>query len=272
MTFLWSLQLATWLTANAGALPQPTVRVATIAYPGGTPGLLGCKTDRCAFEQLIRLASAEGAKIVVTAEYAMPQRNAEPRLLLGKRPLQSLAPLHTWLAGLAAELDLYLGVDLETEDTRGRAFNSFVVFDPEGSIAARHDKIELFEGERQTMTPGAGVTTLDSPYGRLGLLICADLYAEPVLHHELLEGHRPHIVLVSAAWTVPVATRWQAAFAHDWKVHVVAANASLGSGRGGGVFNADGRSVGRTGPTQDIVFADIPVAPIRGSVGSNLQR
>lgn len=267
MTLLWSLQLAAWLFASAPS--ASSVRVAAISYAGGMPRKYGCRSDRCSFETLIRTAARSGAKIVVTAEYALPQREAEPRFPVGTRASPHSAPLQAWLGSLADELELFLGVDLETEDDSGSGFNSFVMFDPHGKIVARHDKIELFEGERQALAAGTSVTTVTTPYGRLGLLICADLYAAPKIHHTLLHDGPPSIIVVSAAWTVPVATRWQAAFAHDWGVHVVAANAAVGGGRGGGVFDDHGRSIGRKGPLTDIVLADIPVAPIHPPAGSN---
>lgn len=270
MGTLWLLRLATWLALERPPPPPETVRVATIAYPGDAPSTYGCKNDHCAFDLLIRAAKDAGASVVVTPEYATPQRDAEPRIPLGQHPSMAMAPTQAHFASLANELDIYLAMDLETENGQEHAFNSLVVFDPRGVVVARHDKVELFEGERMTLHAGKDVHTLDTPFGRFGMLICADLYTEPAVHHALVESHQAQIILVSAAWTVPVATQWQSAFAHDWDVYVVAANASLGSGRGGGVFDRRGRAIGRPGPLPHMVLADIPVAPLPDSAGSNV--
>ncbi len=266
MSALWALRMSAWLAVASPPQPPTTVRVAAIVYPGGEPASFGCKGDLCAFDLLIREAHGAGAEIVVTPEYATPQRVSEPRLRIGGRPSESTAPLQAHFAALADSLDLYLAVDLETEDTEGNAFNSLVVFDPRGTIAARHDKFELFEGERQALTAGQPSTVFETPFGRIALLICADLYGEPALHQELTEG--VSIVLVSAAWTVPVATRWQAAFARDWGVFVVAANASAGSGRGGGVFDPRGSSVATARIRPEILIADVSLASIADPAGS----
>ena len=271
MTAIWALRLAATIMLTRPQEVQPTVRVAAVSYPGGTPGRYDCRDDLCAFDTIIRSAARGGAEIVVTSEYSLPQRVAEPRIRLGGRPTAK-APLQTLFAALAQELDLYIAIDLETEDARGSAFNSLVVFDPRGVVVARHDKVELFDGERQTLTAGTKMSVLDTPYGRLGFLICADLYTEPELHQTLTETLGADIVLVSAAWTAPVANRWQAAFAHDWDVFVVAANASLGKGRGGGVFDDRGRSIARPGSVPDLHLADIPRAPIGAAPGSNRSR
>lgn len=266
---LWLLRLATWLAVEHPPDPPETVRIATIAYAGGAPAEYGCTDDRCAFHKLLTAAKKDGASLAITSEYASPQRIAEPRVVIGKHPSETKAPLHAFFAAMADSLDMYVAADMETEDAQKRSYNSLVVFDPGGVLVARHDKVELFEGERQALRPGRGVTTLDTPFGRLGLLICADLYAEPRLHHELVVERGAQIVLVSAAWTVPVATQWQAAFARDWDVYVAAANASLGGGRGGGTFDPRGRALARPGTLRHLMLADVPVAPLPPSAGSN---
>ena len=269
MSPLWLLRLATWISVATPPRVPDTVRVATIGYAGGEPSAFGCDRDLCAFETLIRSANDSGATVIVTPEYSMPQRDAEPRIPVGRRPSAHSAPIQGRFSALADELDIHLAINLETEDAEGKAFNSLLVFDPRGVLAARHDKMELFEGERQTLEPGQEVTTVETPYGRFGLLICADLYTEPALHRALVEGEGTSLILFSAAWTVPVATRWQAAFAHDWGVYFVAANASLGSGKGSEIFDPGGKAIGRPGSLPSIRLADIPVAPISASAGSH---
>ncbi len=271
MTTLWALRLAATLILGRPEEVQPAVRVAAVSYPGGTPSVYDCTTDLCAFDKIVRAAAKEGAQIIVTSEYSLPQRAAEPRTRSGSTPTPD-APLQTMFSALARELDLYIAIDLETENAQGKGFNSLVVFDPDGVVVAHHDKVELFEGERQALSAGIGVSVLDTPYGRLGFLICADLYTEPTLHQTLTETLGAEIVLVSAAWTVPVATRWQAAFAHDWGVSVVAANASLGKGRGGGIFDDRGQPIARAGSVRDLHIADISRVPTKGPGGSEALR
>lgn len=269
MSALWLLRLATWISVATPSQAPETFRVATIGYAGGEPSAFGCDRDLCAFETLIRSAAASGASVVVTPEYSMPQRDAEPRVAVGRRPSHTQAPIQTYFAFIADDLDIHLAINLETEDASGASFNSLLVFDPRGVLAARHDKMELFEGERQTLEPGQSVTTLETPFGRFGLLICADLYTEPATHRMLVDEQHAAVVLFSAAWTVSVATRWQAAFAHDWGVYFVAANASSGSGRGSGIFDPKGQAIGRPGSLRSIQLADLPVAPISAFAGSH---
>ena len=72
------------------------------------------------------------------------------------------------------------------------------------------------------------------------MMLCSDLYAEPELHLQMVARSKAKIVALSSLWTVEEATRWQAALAHDWRVHVIAANGAGGTGKGSGIYGPDG--------------------------------
>jgi predicted amidohydrolase len=102
---------------------------------------------------------------------------------------------------------LHLGslpIKLEGEKIANRAF----VIDPDGEIAARYDKIHMFDvdlanGEswRESATYRAGevAVTTALPWARLGLAICYDLRF-PALHRALAESGAD-ILTVPAAFT-----------------------------------------------------------------------
>ena len=88
--------------------------------------------------------------------------------------------------------------------------NRAFVIDPAGDIAARYDKIHLFDVDLPTgeswressrYAPGAGATLVDTPVGRLGLSICYDMRF-PALF-QALSGEGATILSVPAAFTVP---------------------------------------------------------------------
>lgn len=92
------------------------------------------------------------------------------------------------------------------------------------------------------MAAGDSPTVLTTRFGRVGLLVCADLYGPPAFHVATADAD---LVVVAAQWTVAGAARWPAAFAHDWSVPVVAANGSGGAAAGGGIFDRRGHPQGR---------------------------
>ncbi|WP_274379032.1 carbon-nitrogen hydrolase family protein [Altericroceibacterium spongiae] len=126
----------------------------------------------------------------------------------------------------------------------GRWANRSLLLTPEGNIAARYDKIHMFDvelasgetwRESAAYVPGEEVVTAETPVGRLGLSICYDIRF-PALYDELGRQHCDAIA-VPAAFTVPTGkAHWhlmQRARAVEASAYVIAA-AQVG-------IHADGR-------------------------------
>ena len=244
--------------------PEPVI-AAAIVYTGESHEAIdpNCHDDNCALVRLIEEAAAQGARLIVTPEYGLAQEWAEPEPALGRRPLavQGEANLLARFAGVADEADVYLVINAQTyrPEAPDAQYNTVIAFDPRGRVVGRHHKFELYGAERDALTPGEGVTSFDTPFGRVGLLVCADIYGQPALHHELMREQDARIVAWSASWTVEGATRWQSAFARDWNVFFIAANGAKGAGGGGGVFGPFGRDLGERDVDLPIVFAELPI-------------
>jgi deaminated glutathione amidase len=133
---------------------------------------------------LIREARRDGADFVLTPENTSC---IEPRreLILAKAAPEASHPAIPAFRALAAETGVWLLVGSLTIklDEKTCANRSFL-FDPAGRIAARYDKIHMFDvdlanGERYresaAFRPGRQAATAELPWGRLGLTICYDL-------------------------------------------------------------------------------------------------
>jgi deaminated glutathione amidase len=92
----------------------------------------------------------------------------------------------------------------------GRWANRSFVIDANGGIAARYDKIHMFDvdlasgetwRESSAYAPGDGVVTVETPAGRLGLAICYDIRF-PALFEALGRKHCD-LIAIPAAFTVP---------------------------------------------------------------------
>ena len=57
----------------------------------------------------------------------------------------------------------------------GGFFDAQVLFEPDGTVAARYRKVHLFSAERECYRAGDTPVLADSPIGKLGLTICYDL-------------------------------------------------------------------------------------------------
>ena len=92
----------------------------------------------------------------------------------------------------------------------GRLANRSFVIDANGEIAARYDKIHMFDvdlatgeswRESNAYAPGERAVTVETPLGRLGLAICYDVRF-PALFEEL-GRQRCDVIAIPAAFTVP---------------------------------------------------------------------
>jgi predicted amidohydrolase len=98
----------------------------------------------------------------------------------------------------------------------GRWANRAFVVDAQGDVAARYDKIHMFDVDLSTgeswresaaYAPGEQVVTVECPVGRLGLTICYDLRF-PALF-EALGKARCDVIAIPAAFTRPTgAAHW----------------------------------------------------------------
>ncbi|HKL75417.1 MAG TPA: carbon-nitrogen hydrolase family protein [Halanaerobiales bacterium] len=90
-----------------------------------------------------------------------------------------------FLSELAKENDIFLvGGSIPEKDDKNDTYNTSYVFNNKGEQIAKHRKVHLFdidiEGgqtfkESDTLSAGNNITVFDTPYGKMGLVICYDL-------------------------------------------------------------------------------------------------
>jgi predicted amidohydrolase len=255
--------------------PLSAIKVAAVQYGEGDYAQVDTTCgaqkapDFCAVQAMITQAQAKGATLVVTPENELGQLYYEPDPELGQIPAQEpgLADdsMIKKLSKQAQQLKIYLVVHLATIKGSGsgaKKYSTQVAFDPSGKIVGKHHKFELYSGEKKTYTPGTDVSAFTSPAGKVGLLICADIYGDPRLSDKLTRTLGARLLAFSTWWTVSDATRWQANFARNWGVYVVAANTTYGAGRGGGVFGPDGKAIDlKNSGKPELAMASIPATP-----------
>src|SRR5262245_50560711 len=132
---------------------------------------------------LIRRAHADGARFISTPENTClmaPDGGAK----LEKSFAEGDDPALPAFCALANELDIWLligSLAIKVSDTK-TANRSFLI-GPDGRIAARYDKIHLFDvnlpsgepyPESNTVAPGDAAVVAKLPWGRVGLWPCYD--------------------------------------------------------------------------------------------------
>lgn len=95
-----------------------------------------------------------------------------------------------------------------------KTYNTCVVVDPRGALAATYRKIHLFDvdlpgravlRESGSVAPGRVPVVCETPLARIGLTICYDVRF-PELYRELVVQRGAQVVVVPAAFTVPTGT------------------------------------------------------------------
>ena len=157
---------------------------------------------------LIERAARAGAELVALPEYTTYlgrrggyEANAEP----------IPGPTSEAFAEAARRHGIHLlgGSMLERSDEPGRYYNTSLLFDPDGRLAARYRKIHLFDAdlgpdapayrESATILPGREIVTAPLGDHRLGLSICYDLRFPELYRQLALDG--AELIFVPAAFT-----------------------------------------------------------------------
>lgn len=167
---------------------------------------------------LLREAATAGARFIATPENTMRLDLNRERMLGAAGPEEGDAELKAW-ARAAQELGVWLLLGSGPIATgSGKVFNRSFVFNPDGKIAARYDKINLFDvtlgggenyRESDTVEGGARAVVVQGPSNaKIGLTICYDLRFAPL--YSALANAGAEIIAVPAAFTVPTGqAHWE---------------------------------------------------------------
>ncbi|GGW25667.1 amidohydrolase [Gemmobacter lanyuensis] len=134
----------------------------------------------------VRAAAEGGAQLVLTPECTnllSSNRDHQRRTLRSEAEDPTLAALRAEAKALGIWL-LIGSLGVLTQDADGRFANRSFLIDPQGEIAARYDKIHMFDvnvseteiyRESAAYRPGHQAVVADTPLARIGMAVCYDL-------------------------------------------------------------------------------------------------
>ncbi|MFQ5625572.1 MAG: carbon-nitrogen hydrolase family protein [Methyloligellaceae bacterium] len=225
-------------------------------------------------EVLIRQASAGGADYILTPENTALMELSTGKLFANIEPEEGNPAVERFTA-LAKELSVWLHSGAMAFRLSGaKAANRSLLITPQGEIAARYDKIHMFDvdlpggesyRESKNFQPGEKAVLADLPWGRLGLTTCYDLRF-PALYRSLAKAGADFI-------SVPSAFTKQTGEAH-WHILLRARAIETGcfmfaAAQGGDhevgratyghslIVSPWGEVVSEAGGEPDVIFADI---------------
>jgi predicted amidohydrolase len=105
------------------------------------------------------------------------------------------------LCQIAKKYNVFMCIGLD-EKAETQLFDSAILIDNQGFIRLKHRKINVLAN---LMTPqysvGKGVKTVQTPFGKIGVMICADSFQEDVLAD--MKAQKPDLLLIPYGWAAP---------------------------------------------------------------------
>lgn len=118
----------------------------------------------------------------------------------------------------AAGIWLLIGsLGLLTHDADGRFANRSLLIAPDGSVAARYDKIHMFDvnvsttevyRESEGYRPGTKAVVAETPFAKVGMTVCYDVRF-PALYRRLAQGGAQIITVPAAFNHITGAAHWE---------------------------------------------------------------
>ncbi|MBC8507848.1 MAG: carbon-nitrogen family hydrolase [Anaerolineales bacterium] len=111
------------------------------------------------------------------------------------------------IADLAKEYKIAVGCSL-LEERDGKAFNTFVIYGPDGTRWGEYRKIHRFRllEEEKWLGAGESLGLIDSPWGPIGLAVCYDLRFPEMFRPYALAGSK--LILIVAEWPERRVAHW----------------------------------------------------------------
>jgi predicted amidohydrolase len=178
------------------------------------------QANLAACRALVDRAAGEGAQLAVLPECFAFLGRGEGDKMPHAESLERSGPILDTLRELATRHGIWLvgggAPEIVPGDAR-RAYNTAIVVDPRGAIAARYRKIHLFDvdipggavlRESDATRAGDELVVVDIGGAKVGLSICYDVRF-PELYRRLVKDRGAEVLLVPAAFTAHTgAAHW----------------------------------------------------------------
>lgn len=174
------------------------------------------ETNLAELDTFFAKAKEDGAELLVLPEnFAFMGGHEVDKLKVAEAAGQG--PIQNTIRQLARHYEMWviagtMPIKVSTERVKACC----MVYDAQGSVAARYDKIHLFDvrvsdheahQESLTIEPGNRVVVVDTPVGRVGLTVCYDLRF-PELYRELVLKGAELFAVPSAFTAVTGLAHW----------------------------------------------------------------
>jgi len=119
-------------------------------------------------------------------------------------------PTVTAFSNKAVERRCHILMGSFVENDGGHLYNTTLLLDPDGNIAARYRKIHLFgyqSDEKKILTSGQDIVVVDTPWGPSGFSTCYDLRFPELFRRMVDRGAK--FFLIPSAWPMARLDAWR---------------------------------------------------------------
>jgi predicted amidohydrolase len=259
------------------------LRVACVQLNSGDDAAANLLTIRDRVEE----AAKRGAQLITLPENALLMQPEFAKLQAASFA-EGAHPGIASCRALAKEHGIWLligsvAVQPEIPDPQGRLLNRSLLINPEGMVAARYDKIHLFDvdlgssdssggqyRESARMIAGTTPTLADTPWGKIGMSVCYDVRF-PHLYRTLAQKGASLLTVPSAFTRVTGQAHWHVllrARAIETGCFVIAP-AQCGKHPGNRetyghslIISPWGEILAEAGDTEEVIVADVELAEV----------
>lgn len=169
--------------------------------------------------RLIKEAAGRGAKLLVLPEtFAIMGVHETDRVKAAEA--YGNGPIQSFISQQAKKYAVWIvagTIPIRSDDPE-RVYAASILYDDKGKVAARYDKIHLFDvmlsenqevyTESDTTVPGREPVIVDTPFGKLGMSVCYDLRF-PELYRRLSAKGAQILVIPSAFTDLTGKAHWE---------------------------------------------------------------
>ena len=164
--------------------------------------------------QWVAKAAAEGAQLCILPE-CMDLGWGTPEAVRLAQPIPGA--VSSRLCQIARENRVWLVSGL-TEKAGGRVYNAALLISDTGEILLHHRKINVLTGVEDVYAIGDRLSVADTPFGRIGIDICADNAVQSLSVGHTLARMGAQMILSPCAWAVPPQREEGLPYGQEWHV------------------------------------------------------
>ncbi|HYO79829.1 MAG TPA: carbon-nitrogen hydrolase family protein [Bryobacteraceae bacterium] len=125
------------------------------------------------------------------------------------------------LARAAREASIHVVAGVTERASNGSVYNTAVLLGPNGDVLSRHRKINELSIAHHLYATGDSLSVVQTPFGRVGLTVCADNYPDSLVFAHSLARMQAQFILSPCAWAVdgdhdnvaaPYGARWHESY------------------------------------------------------------